>query len=125
MYHRDFIPGRDLADTIVDGINSANKTLLILSPAFLRSGWCEFEVRMAKEKLATERRDSLVIVLYSKLDEANVKFPKSLARLLDKKIYLEWTDDLEGQELFWTRLVEAIRSDGHHDAFSACNVNTE
>ncbi len=78
---------------------------------------------MAKQKLATERRDSLAIVL-RKLNKENVKFPKSLARLLDKKIYLEWTGDLEGQELFWRRLVEAIRSDGHQDAFSACTVNT-
>ncbi len=69
MYHRDFMVGRDLADTIVEGINRSNRTLLILSPAFLQSGWCEFEVRMAKEKLMTERRDSLVIVLYSKLDK--------------------------------------------------------
>ncbi len=80
---------------------------------------------MAKGKLMTERRDSLVIVLYRKLNKDNVKFPKSLTRLLDEKIYLEWTDDLEGQELFWRRFVEAIRGDGHQDAFSACSVNTE
>ncbi len=122
MYHRDVMVGRDLADTIVEGINSSNKTLLILSPAFLQSGWCEFEVRMAKEKLMTERRDSLVIVLYSKLDKPNGKFPKSLARLLDKKIYIEWTDDVEGQKLFWRRLVEAIRSDQLHDSFANCGV---
>ncbi len=125
MYHRDFMAGRDLVDTIVEAIDSSNKTLLILSPAFLQSGWCEFEVRMAKEKLMTERRDSLVIVLYSKLDKPNGKFPKSLARLLDKKIYLEWTDDPEGQELFWRRLVQAIRSDQQHDGFAGCMQSVE
>ena len=125
MYHRDFMVGRDLADTIVEGINSSNKTLLILSPAFLQSGWCEFEVRMAKEKLMTERRDSLVIVLYSKLDKPNGRFPRALARLLDKKIYIEWTEDPEGQVLFWRRLVEAISSDQQHDAFAGYSVNTE
>ncbi len=125
MYHRDFMVGRDLAETIVEGINSSNKTLLILSPAFLQSGWCEFEVRMAKEKLMTERRDSLVIVLYSKLDRPNGRFPRALARLLDKKIYIEWTEDPEGQVLFWRRLVEAISSDQQHDAFAGYSVNTE
>ncbi len=121
MYHRDFRVGRDLADTIVEGINSSNKTLLILSPAFLQSGWCEFEVRMAKEKLMTERRDSLVIVVYSKLDEASCRFPKSLARLLERKIYIEWTEHPQGQELFWRRLVEAIKSDRQHDGYMGFN----
>ncbi len=125
MYHRDFIPGRDLADAIVEAIDSSNKTLLILSPAFLQSGWCEFEVRMAKEKMMTERRDSLVIVLYSQLDKPNKKFPKSLARLLDKKIYIEWTDDPDGQELFWGRLVAAIRSDRQHDGFAGYRQSIE
>ncbi len=125
MYHRDFMVGRDLADTIVEGINSSDKTLLILSPAFLQSGWCEFEVRMAKEKLMTERRDSLIIVLYSQLDRPSAKFPKSLARLLDKKIYIEWTDDPEGQKIFWRRLVEAIRNDNLHDGFAGCSVNAD
>ncbi len=56
MYHWDFKVGRDLADTIVQGINSSNKILLILSPTFLNSCWCEFEVRMANEKVVKERR---------------------------------------------------------------------
>ncbi len=120
MYHRDFKVGRDLAETIVEGINSSNKTLLILTPNFLNSGWCEFEVRMANEKVISERRDSLVIVIFKRLDEAGTRLPKTLARLMEKKIYIEWTDDPDGQRLFWRRLVDSIRSDTSYDAF---NVN--
>ncbi len=58
MYHRDFKVGRDLADTIVEGINSSSKILLILSPNFLNSCWCEFEVRMANEKVVKETPSS-------------------------------------------------------------------
>ncbi len=125
FYYRDFKLGVDLADAIVEAINSSSKTLLILSPTFLESGWCEFEVRMAKEKLMTERRDSLVVVIYSKLDEASGRFPKSLVRLLEQKIYVEWTEDPDGQELFWTRLVESIRSERGHDGFAGCETNPD
>ncbi len=124
LYYRDFKLGVDLADAIVEGINRSSKILLILSPTFLKSGWCDFEVRMAKEKLMTERRDSLVVVIYSKLEEEGINFPKSLVRLLEKKIYCEWTDDPEGQELFWRRLVEAITSEQEYDAFAGCTANS-
>ena len=96
MYHRDFKVGRDLAETIVEGINSSNKTLLILSPNFLNSGWCEFEDRMANDKVISERQDSMVIVIFRRLDKAGTKLPKMLTRLMEKKIYIEWTDDPDG-----------------------------
>ncbi len=124
MYHRDFKVGRDLAETIVEGINSSNKTLLILSPNFLNSGWCEFEVRMANEKVISERRDSLVIVIFKRLDEAGTRLPKMLARLMEKKIYIEWTDDPDGQKLFWRRLVDSIKGGTNYDAFGdLCDMN--
>ncbi len=117
MYHRDFRAARDLADTIVEAINSSRNTLIILSPAFLDSGWCDFEVRMANEKVIRERRDSLIIVIFSKLDRPHTRLPKTLTRLLEKKIYLEWTEDPDGQKLFWRRLVEAIEKNSSYDSF--------
>ncbi len=117
MYHRDFKAARDLADTIVEGINCSRNTLLILSPTFLESCWCDFEVRMANEKAIKERRDSLIIVLFSKLHKPHTRLPKTLTRLLERKIYLEWTEDPDGQRLFWRRLVEAIKRDSSYDSF--------
>ncbi len=117
MYYRDFKLGRDLADTIVEAINASSKTLLILSPTFLNSGWCEFEVRMAHEKVVKERRDSIILVIYNKLERPGTQIPRKLARLLEKKIYVEWTRDPDGEKLFWMRLVKAIKKDSHYDAY--------
>ena len=123
MYHLDFKVGRDLADTIVEGINSSSKILLILSPTFLNSCWCEFEVRMANEKIVRERRDAVILVLYSRLDQAGVRLPRKLARLLEKRIYIEWTEDPDGQKLFWDRLLQAMKEDKRHDAFgNLCQI---
>ena len=110
MYHRDFIAGGDLVDEIIEKINSSNKTLIILSPHFLNSAWCEFEVRMAVMKMVKERRDSLVIVIFKPLEQAVTKLPKMLTILIEKEIYIEWTDDPDGQKLFWRRLGDSIKS---------------
>ena len=124
MYHRDFKVGRDLADTIVEGINSSSKILLILSPTFLNSCWCEFEVRMANEKVVKERRDAVILVVYSKLDQAGVRLPRKLAKLLEKRIYIEWTEHPDGQKLFWSRLLQSMKKDERYDAFGdLCEIS--
>ncbi len=51
LHHRDFIPGYDIVEVIEQSIQDSNKVLLILSPAFLESDWCQFEVHIEKKKL--------------------------------------------------------------------------
>ncbi len=111
IHHRDFLPGIDIQDNIVDAINNSRKTILVLSPRFLESGWCNFEVRMAKVKLVEERRDNIVLVLYKSLDIPGTRLPRKLMNLLDKKTYAEWTTEPAGQELFWNKLVSVLRRD--------------
>ncbi len=111
IHHRDFLPGIDIVENIVDAINNSRKTVLVLSPSFLDSDWCNFEVRMAKVKLVEERRDSIVLVLYKPLDTAGTRIPKTLMNLLDKKTYAEWTTEPAGQELFWNKLVAVLQRD--------------
>ncbi len=118
MYHRDFRVGRDLADAIIDGIYSSRKTLIILSPDFLNSGWCEFEARIANEKAIIERQDSLFMVIFKPLYQPGTKLSKILTRLMEKKIYIEWTDDPDGQRLFWRRLVNSIESDPNYPLYT-------
>ncbi len=111
IHHRDFLPGIDIQDNIVDAINNSRKTILVLSPGFLESDWCNFEVRMAKVKLVEERRDSIILVLYKSLDIPGTRLPRKLMNLLDKKTYAEWTTEPAGQELFWNKLVSVLRRD--------------
>lgn len=57
---------------------------------------------MASEKVISERRDSMVIVIFKSLNEAETKIPKKLTKLIKKKIYMEWTEDPEEQADWWT-----------------------
>ena len=118
IHYRNFKLGRAIDECIVEAINKSRKTILVLSPEFLKSSWCQFEVRMASEKVIEERRDAFVIVIYRPLDEPGTRIPKKLVRLLEKRIYLEWTQDPDGQKLFWERLANALKEDATHvDAF--------
>ena len=114
IHYRDFKLGRAIDECIVEAINKSRKTILVLSPEFLKSGWCQFEVRMASEKLIEERRDTFVIVIFRPLDEPGTRIPKKLVRLLEKKIYVEWTQDPTGQKLFWDRLAHVLKEDEAH-----------
>ncbi len=114
IHYLDFKLGRAIDECIVEAINKSRKTILVLSPEFLRSGWCQFEVRMAAEKLIEERRDTFVVVIFRSLDEPGTRIPKKLVQLLEKKIYAEWTQDPAGQKLFWDRLTHALKEDTAH-----------
>ncbi len=117
LHHRDFTPGNDIADNIVQAIEDSNKVLLILSPAFLQSDWCQFEVRMAREKLVKDRRDSLVLVIYKPLDVPGARLPRKLIRILERKTYVEWTMDHAGQDLFWDKLCRALKEETRHEPY--------
>ncbi len=117
VHHRDFMPGYDIADNIVEAIQNSNKVLVILSPTFLESDWCHFEVRMAREKLIRDRRDSLVLVIYKPLDVPGVRLPRKLIRILERKTYVEWTMNNAGQDLFWEKLSRALKENIYHEAF--------
>ncbi|XP_053307087.1 uncharacterized protein LOC128469293 [Spea bombifrons] len=47
-YHeRDFVPGKTIIDNMVECIQSSQKTLVVLSPDFVRSRWCLFEANIS------------------------------------------------------------------------------
>ncbi|XP_070537028.1 toll-like receptor 2 [Ptychodera flava] len=60
IHERDFLPGYDIFENILDSIEQSKKTMLILSPDFAASEWCYFEMRMAQSCLFEEKRDIIV-----------------------------------------------------------------
>ncbi|CAH1785460.1 unnamed protein product [Owenia fusiformis] len=65
---RNFMPGAYIADIIVESISKSNKIILIISQNFLRSGWCTFEMNLARGELATRGRDCLILILKEPVD---------------------------------------------------------
>ncbi|XP_067667469.1 toll-like receptor 4 [Haliotis asinina] len=108
IHHRDFLVGEAIAANILNAIRSSRKTVAILSRNFLRSYWCKYEVEMAKmESIYTGRNTLLVVVL----EKIPVKYlPPNIVELMQQDSYVEYTNDQEGQEVFWENLDRAVHT---------------
>ncbi|ELU13515.1 hypothetical protein CAPTEDRAFT_140283 [Capitella teleta] len=105
--HRDFPGGEVLEEIIVDRIHKSRKTILLLTPEFVKSHWCEFEFRMARSQLFDSGNDVIVAVILKPLPSGCVS--GSLYQVLKKKLYLEWVEDnVDAKDLFWAKLSDAL-----------------
>ncbi|XP_067683601.1 toll-like receptor 4 [Haliotis asinina] len=106
IHHRDFLPGEVIASNIVNAIQNSRKTLIVLSPSFLKSHWCEFEYNMARMEGISRRQNIVLVVLYQHVDMKHL--PKDMAVMLSNNCYLEYNTDVYGSVVFWNRLRESI-----------------
>jgi hypothetical protein len=106
LAERDFTPGYNLHEHIVDYIDRSKKTILILTPNFIQSQWCSFEVSMALNKTIKSNHDVIVPVILQSLPLSAIS--KTLYSILKHNLYLEWDTDRAARELFWVRLADAL-----------------
>ncbi|CAH1778801.1 unnamed protein product, partial [Owenia fusiformis] len=106
---RNFRPGSYLSDIIVESISKSNKIILVISQNFLRSGWCKFEMNLARGELATRGRDCLILILKEpeELLPPELITP-TLRSLLDTRVYLVWSEEEDRKLLFWRKLQDAL-----------------
>ncbi|XP_070537008.1 toll-like receptor 2 [Ptychodera flava] len=109
IHERDFIPGNDIFENVLDSIEQSKKTMLILSPDFAASEWCYFETRMVHRCLIEEKRDIIIMVSLKRIPDDEM--PRILRNILLIKNYLEWPENEIGRKLFWEKLKVALRSD--------------
>ncbi|XP_077986540.1 uncharacterized protein LOC144440942 [Glandiceps talaboti] len=109
LHERDFMPGIDIFDNILESIETSHKTMLILSPGFAQSEWCYFEMRMAQDHLFRQKRNLLLLVLLHEIPDNDM--PRVLRKMLLTQKYIKWTENEVGQRLFWEKLKVALRSD--------------
>jgi hypothetical protein len=108
IHHRDFPGGEYLEEIIVDCIHRSRKVVLLLTPKFVRSRWCEFEFSIARNRLFESGVDVIVPVILQPLPAACVN--GRLLQVLKKRLYLEWVDNNSiAQNLFWHKLADGIR----------------
>ncbi|XP_028326142.1 toll-like receptor 21 [Gouania willdenowi] len=117
LHHRDFELGRYIVDNIVSAVYSSRKTVCVVSRNFLQSEWCSLEMQLASYRLFDEHRDVLLLVFLHPISERQLSSYHRMRKVMLKKTYLQWpgmdcTDPAKAQELFWTQLRRAIRTDG-------------
>ena len=107
IHYRDFIPGHDIEDTIIESLKNSRKAIVVLSPSFLHSNWCHFEFKMARQIDIEENRDTVILVILESISGQSIS--RTLTSMLQQRTYLCWTNETEGQRLFWSQMVDALK----------------
>ncbi|KAM6354877.1 toll-like receptor 2 [Podargus strigoides] len=111
-YHeRDFKPGHPILGNIFYCIENSHKVLFVLSPSFVNSCWCQYELYFAEHRVLNENQDSLIMIVLEDLPPNSVpqKFSK-LRKLLKRKTYLKWSPEEHKQKMFWYQLAAVLKT---------------
>ncbi|XP_063966571.1 CD180 antigen-like [Lytechinus pictus] len=89
-------------------VENSFKTVLLLSNNSVREAWFITKVRIALEELNDSRLDKVILFFLEDIDDDDLPY---LVRLFlsKNKPYMLWTDDEDGQELFWAQFEKSMR----------------
>uniref|UniRef100_H3AP38 Toll like receptor 6 n=1 Tax=Latimeria chalumnae TaxID=7897 RepID=H3AP38_LATCH len=110
QHERNFIPGKSIIENIINCIEKSYKSIFVLSPNFIQSEWCHYELYFAHHKLFSENSNNLILILLEPIPQYLIpdKYYK-LKSLMAKRTYLEWPKDKNKNPLFWANLRAAIK----------------
>ncbi|XP_053314344.1 toll-like receptor 1 [Spea bombifrons] len=109
QHERNFVPGKSIVENIIDCIDKSYKSIFVLSPNFVQSEWCHYELYFAHHKLYTENTDNLILILLEPIPQYLIpsKYYK-LKTLMAQRTYLEWPKETRKHGLFWANLRASI-----------------
>ncbi|KFQ94493.1 Toll-like receptor 6, partial [Nipponia nippon] len=109
QHERNFIPGKSIVENIINCIEKSYKSIFVLSPNFVQSEWCHYELYFAHHKLFSENSNSLILILLEPITPCIIpaRYHK-LKALMAKRTYLEWPKERSKHALFWANLRAAI-----------------
>ena len=101
IHDRDFVPGVAILENIGTAVEHSCRTILVVSPNFLKSGWCDYEFKMAHSRATDKQANYLIVVVLE--DIANKKVNKALKLYLKTNTYVSVKD-----KWFWDKLKYAL-----------------
>ena len=104
IHHRDFLAGIPIVDNIVEAIQVSRKVIAVVSPNFLKSDWCSQEIHLTNYI----DRNKFIIILLRDITLGACAIQPLMRFLLETRTYIEWTEDREGEKLFWKKVVRAL-----------------
>ncbi|XP_060633808.2 toll-like receptor 1 [Anolis sagrei] len=110
QHERNFVAGKSIVENIIDCIEKSYKSIFVLSPNFVQSEWCHYELYFAHHKLFSEDVYGLILVLLEPIPSYIIpaRYHK-LKALMAKRTYLEWPKEKSKHGLFWANLRAAIQ----------------
>ena len=111
IHHRNFIVGGSIEESILAAIEKSRKTVVILSENFLKSGWCDFEYKMARVRGFDEGVDIIIPIIKGELSNVE-NMSRSIRALLRKNTYIQWPEHQNQVDEFWQKLKTALSRPG-------------
>ncbi|XP_076111078.1 toll-like receptor 4 [Mytilus galloprovincialis] len=113
IHCRDFLPGEEITTNITNAIHQSGKTICLISKAFLESYYCNFEFNMARMESIHGRNGEQMLFLIFYEQVKPQELPLVMLELIDRKSYIEYPNDEQGNVVFWAKLKESLSI--HHD----------
>ncbi|KAG8516474.1 Toll-like receptor 10 [Galemys pyrenaicus] len=109
LHERNFIPGKSIVENIISCIEKSYKSIFVLSPNFVQSEWCHYELYFAHHNLFHEGSNNLILILLEPIPQNNIpsKYHK-LRALMAQRTYLEWPKEKNKHGLFWANIRAAF-----------------
>ncbi|KAK6171560.1 hypothetical protein SNE40_019721 [Patella caerulea] len=111
LHNRDFLPSLPIAEGIVTAVKTSRKTVLVMSPDFVKSYWCLYEMNIADMESQHTERDVLLILLYKHIKYDQI--PSTVMYQIKSHTYIEYPNtDYDSNEMciFWDNFSRAIKS---------------
>jgi hypothetical protein len=109
LHYRDFHPGKQVLDNIECCMEGSRRTMLVFSPHFARSPWCQFELSLGLDHALNREYDLLVLYLS---DVGPEDMTAGMAAILRSCTYLQWAERGLEARLFWNNLRAALPNVG-------------
>ncbi|ELV10441.1 Toll-like receptor 6 [Tupaia chinensis] len=109
LHERNFVPGKSIVENIVNCIEKSYKSIFVLSPNFVQSEWCHYELYFAHHNLFHAGSDNLILILLEPIPQNSIpnKYHK-LRALMTQRTYLEWPKEKSKRGLFWANIRAAF-----------------
>ncbi|XP_030848396.1 leucine-rich repeat-containing protein 15-like [Strongylocentrotus purpuratus] len=106
---KDLHLGMYYVNAIFDAIDNSFKTVLLISNQSIDDPWCMTKLRMSLEHLNDTGLDKVILIFLEDIDDDHLPY---LVRLFmsRNKPYMLWTENEDGQELFWAQFEKSMRA---------------
>ena len=101
IHDRDFVPGATITKNIMTAIEYSRRTILVLTPDFIKSGWCDLEFQASHKRALDDRSNFLIVVVLKEVD--NKDLDETLQLYMKTNTYVSVSD-----KWFWQKMLYAM-----------------